>query len=208
MSTAKERPILFSVPMVRAILEGRKTMTRRVVNPQAYSYANDALGQPCIYPRDQSGYADPVPIYCPYGVPGDRLWVREAFRLPSNYDDATPEEIEAQVSRTSVRYLADGDIDLSGKNRPSIFMRRCWSRILLDVVSVRVERLQDIHEHDAMAEGISVTGGFFGIQNDVTKYMFATTAFKALWDSINAKRGYGWDANPWTWVVEFKLVKP
>ena len=194
----KERPILFSAPMVRAILENRKTMTRRVVKPQAYSYANDALGQPCIYPRDQSGYADPVPIYCPYGQPGDRLWVRETFRLPSRYDDATPEELAAQVSRTEIRYLADGDVDLNGKTRPGIFLRYGWHRILLEVVSVRVERVWSISQNDARSEGV-------GSEGESSDFILD---FVYLWDSINAKRGYGWDANPWVWVVEFKRVTP
>lgn len=196
----KERPILFSGPMVRAILEGRKTMTRRVLKGvegkdyavMKYVSAQDAnlVG---YWPR-----VNGIPMPCPYGVQGDVLWVRETFRLPSNYDDATPEEIKAQVSRTEVRYLADGDIDLSGKNRPSIFMRRCWSRILLEVVSVRVERVQDITEDDAIFEGC-IHDPNYGVHGKE-----ARSEFIRLWELLNSKRGYGWIANPWVWVVEFK----
>lgn len=189
MSTAKERPILFSGPMVRAILEGRKTMTRRVVNPQPAEWITKSKIE-----------LDLLANRCPYGQPGDVLWVRETFRLPSGYDDATPEEIEAQICPSMVRYLADGDCDLSGKNRPSIFMRRCWSRILLEVVSVRVELVREITHADAIREGCR--------PHPAQESQSVNGDFERLWDSINAKRGYGWDANPWVWVVEFKRVSP
>lgn len=211
----KERPILFSSSMVRAILEGRKTMTRRVVKPQPDAAWGDLshgiwegndewTGLPYW---DEGGLRTrpdicSSPLPCPYGVLGDRLWVRETFRLPSRYDDATPDELAAQVSRSDVRYLADGDIDLSGKNRPSIFMRRCWSRILLEVVSVRVERVQDITEDDAIFEGC-IHDPNYGVHGKE-----ARSEFIRLWELLNSKRGYGWIANPWVWVVEFKRVKP
>ena len=195
----KERPILFSGPMVRAILEGRKTQTRRVVKPQpptAFVTVRVEDGTQfswCL--RNQSAFdlpesaADWLTLRCPYGVPGDRLWVRETWgscttngTVCSGYraDVALRPEIEAGVDRW----------------RPSIHMPRWASRLLLEVKAVRVERLQEISEDDAFAEGIS-GGDWLG--NPVGTY-------RELWDSINAKRGHSWESNPWVWVVEFERV--
>lgn len=161
----KERPILMSAPMVRAILEGRKTQTRRVAK---------------------------ITSRCPHGVPGDRLWVRETCeRRP----------FCAGSKAICVAYSADGESVLDpvgfdyscwwkrGEKLPSIFMPRWASRITLEVTGVRVERVQEINQVDALAEG---TQG---------KHSYAE-----LWDSLNAKRGFGWDTNPWVWVLEFKRV--
>ena len=209
----KERPILFSGTMVRAIIEGHKTMTRRVVKPQpdGPGPSHAAFLQECglwVF-GNNSGRL----VRCPYGQPGDRLWVRETFRLPSRHDDATPEELAAQVSRTEIRYLADGDVDLNGKTRPGIFLRYGWHRILLEVVSVRVERVQDITCADAEAEGMSSNPmrlfheGIMPRSIDF-RIPMPIQRFIGTWNAINYKRGYGWDANPWVWVVEFKRVKP
>jgi len=173
----KERPILFSGPMVRAILEGRKTQTRRVVKPQPAHIP----GIGTVLNIDTiTGRA------CPYGNPGDRLWVREAWAHRRwMLGDASP-------NPTTV-YRADGE-DLKGcaRWRPSIHMPRWASRIALEVVSVRVERLQDISEEDAKAEGIDWVIG----------YRSRIPLFSALWERIN---GLGsWNANHWVWVVEFK----
>ena len=199
----KERPILFSSPMVRAILEGRKTMTRRVVKPDPAGCWKKAFYNGDGFHFETCGGVQSNIIQCPYGHPGDRLWVRETFRLPSRYDDATPEELAAQVSRTEIRYLADGDVDLNGKTRPAIFLRYGWHRILLEVVSVRVERVRDIKANEVYLEGIEPI-------LDVNSCVDYTKGarFIRLWDSINAKRGYGWAVNPWVWVVEFKRVTP
>jgi hypothetical protein len=190
-TTAKERPILFSGPMVRAILDGRKAQTRRVVNPQSL------VGH----------YGGGVVTKCPYGGAGDRLWVRETFQ---EVDDSDEDKV-----RKGPIYRADAD-DL-GPWTPSIYMPRKYSRITLEVTGVRVQRVQDISEEDASAEGIrKVTK-----DGDVKKYCVydrgdmsstpwaemprtARDAYRILWNSINEKRGFGWSTNPWCWVVEFK----
>ncbi len=175
----KERPILFSGEIVRAILESRKTQTRRVVKPQ---------------PKLAPGFYDMVAGLppCPYGQPGDRLWVREAMM---------------QDPEDGVTYAADGQLvmapptycyrDETTKSVPSIHMPRWASRITLEIVSVRAQLLQDISKQDCMAEGM----------NDLEDVHAGWhQSYAQLWDSINAKRGFGWDKNPWVWVIEFKRV--
>jgi hypothetical protein len=172
----KERPILFSGPMVRAILDGRKTQTRRVVKLR-----NDSCGDP-IMPNDPR-------MPCPFGGPGDRLWVKETHG----------------PSAGGMVYRADGGTACpdGGKWRPSIFMPRWASRITLEVTGVRVERLQDISQADAMAEGVTQ-----GVYRGLTGSIVATCedqvveGYRELWQSINGPGS--WDANPWVWVVEFK----
>jgi len=173
----KERPILFSSEMVRAILDGRKTQTRRVVNPR------------CAYK-------------CPFGRPGDRLWVRETFHTCPHCDGMVA--YRAGGWKRGESFSWDDLSPLRPKCaahgwKPSIHMPRWASRITLEVVNVRVERVQDITDADAIAEGVKLPG--------VTQYEGrARDAFKALWDSINAKRGYGWDVNPRVRVVEFRVL--
>ena len=183
---AKERPILFSGPMVRAILEGRKTQTRRVVKfdpcPSSYAMVShyDGLGNVVL--------TDGSYLRCPYGQPGDRLWVRETWAHRRwMLGDASPDP-------TTV-YRADSD-DLRGCDRwrPSIHMPRWASRITLEVVSVRVERLQDISEEDAMAEGVALAENYRG----------RLAHFAGLWEQINDLGS--WNANPWVWVVEFRKL--
>lgn len=200
-----ERPIFFSVPEVRAILEGRKTMTRRVIK-------RNRLREPTSETEDSRGLivggdAYPVARLCPYGQPGDRLWVRETWDFRS-WD----------VGRVRIAYAADGkQIDATppaGWNptiynyerwRPSIHMPRWASRILLEVVSVRVERVQDISEEDAKAEGMGMDyDGPYSFRQGFNY----RGGFMGPWDSSNAKRGHGWDANPWAWVIEFKRIEP
>jgi hypothetical protein len=199
MGKMKERPILFSAPMVRAILEGRKTMTRRVIKPHPTLFNGRAGGHDCGWPIDERGRL----VACPYGQPGDRLWVRETFQTLEDF--AAKDATYYRADGKKITALVDGDkYDLSHKWRPSIFMPRALSRITLEITSVRVERVQDISEADAIAEGCiasndDLTDGYFDIP--------ARSFFEDLWDSINAKLGYGWDANPWVWVVEFKRVK-
>jgi len=215
-----EKPILFSSPMVLAILEGRKTQTRRVINPQpSENFSPIAVEwySPIIVDRngdEQPGaeifgvYGDDEGYRCLYGAPGDRLWVKETFKC---------EELEP-FGEDGVRFRADGvfrGIENSqeasqkwleayregGKWRPSIFMPRWASRITLEVVNVRVERVRDIKDDDAKAEGATLdnSGRLEGIGNFVD-------GFAIVWDKINKKRGFGWDVNPWVWVVEFKVV--
>lgn len=169
-----ERPILFSGEMVRAILEGRKTQTRRVMKPQPDTEF------PCVYDRE-----------CLYGIPGDRLWVREAFSI---YDHP-----EGPVCF----YKADHPQDEYLKWRPSIHMPRWVSKILLEITDIRVERLKDISEEDAKAEGVVIGVEEFKVTGTDRPYKLA---YSLLWDLINAKRGFGWDVNPWVWVIEFKRV--
>lgn len=177
----KERPILFSGPMVRAILEGRKTQTRRVVKAKHLPFLGNLLG------GFLDGRWNQRPL--PYGRPGDRLWVRETWAWCSK-------------ARGHWLYRAD-DSDLGtchvkdGRWKPSIHMKRAASRITLEVVAVRVERLQEITPGDAIAEGCP--GGDHG-----DRYA-AIDQYRALWGSINGAGS--WAANPWVWVVEFRKVE-
>ena len=188
----KERPILFSVPMVRAILDGHKTQTRRVVSPRIYCHELHR---------------------CPYGVPGDQLWVRETW-------DLVPQDSKPSTDGSSVwdiHYAAGGKektIEMPPRFnpvlytpqrwRPSIHMPRLASRITLEVKDVRVVRVQDISRDDCLAEGIGTPCRKFGYHGE---YCNCIDWFSNLWDSINAKRGFGWDVNPWVWVIEFERVE-
>lgn len=183
-----ERPIIFTPKLVREIIEGNKTQTRRVVKPQPSK-------------RDIHRNRIAVAHTSPYGDAGDRLWVRETFwpayrRTKTNNGCVYREQ-----------YIEPTDLDPSLYHQktwtPSIHMFRWQSRINLEVVSVRVERLREISPEDALAEGIHMRGGSriapFNAVND----------FRKLWDSINdnpPKRPYGWKANPFVWVVEFKKL--
>lgn len=227
----KERPILFSAPMVRAVLEGRKAQTRRVIKPQPAEppagWYPDAYNHSEMWtfwgPRGtpEQGRCT-LPLFkCPYGKPGDRLWVRENFNVIV-HSDMTDED------RVSVTYRADNkpamiqlDTDTEWEQAgrlkkhdtvPSIHMPRWASRITLEIAAVRVERLQDISEIDSRAEGIEqVTdfrGEWFCYDNsnpNAGVFKEARTAFYDFWQSINGADS--WDANPWVWVVEFKNVE-
>lgn len=180
----RERPILFNGAMVRAILEGRKTVTRRVVSSKA---ALDCLaaGFDPEYLAHPENYG-----FCPFGQPGDRLWIRETFR------DART----AGAGR--VLYKASGDVACGWK--PSIHMPRECSRILLEITAVRVERLQDITYEQAVAEGVHRHHRMWSATDEggvCRKY--PEPAFRDLWVST----GGDWDANPWVWVVEFKRAE-
>jgi hypothetical protein len=209
----KERPILFNAEMVRAILEGRKSQTRRAVKPQP-KMRYRSLGACRLAERLTDGLIDgqrtfdslpeSIPthpehgglIRCPYGVAGDRLWVRETWCYASAKD----------VKKAL--YRADWPPhDYGPKWRPSIHMPRWASRITLEVVSVRVERVQDISEEDARAEGCDYDDGKPPEGFDEEDRPIALLEFRNLWDSINAKRGLGWNVNPWVWAVEFKPLE-
>jgi len=207
----KERPILFSAPMVRAILEGRKTMTRRVVKPVpsdvwGHGVITDTrstkFGKFCVHMRGE--FCGDVHVECPYGTPGDRLWVRETFGYPE------------QNHENGIVYRATDSSwdDASTKNtktiiwKPSIFMPRRESRITLDVTAVRVERLQEITEEDAIAEGVEIIPDAGVCYKDYTGRCVckecAVYSFWSLWEKINGRESL--DANPWVWVVGFKRV--
>lgn len=209
----KERPILFSAPMVRAILEGRKTQTRRVVKPGP----PDGLGMyACLGAWRYEGvdYRANEVETCPYGVPGDRLWVRETWQMvdplevPENRRGSRAPFTGCQGARIIpwvATYRADGELaherygDIVWK--PSIHMPRWASRITLEITGVRVERLQDISEEDALAEGVHR----FDWQDDNGECPATTReAFARLWASINGPDS--WTANPWVWVVEFRRI--
>ena len=219
MSTAvKERPILFSAPMVRAILDGRKTQTRRIVKPQPpgscrYEINGNQDKAYCVF--DDAGlpggigFCPPTArskdhlLPCPYGKPGDRLWVRETWQQVTQ-DVATVKPIDVlRDCKQGVCYAADGERcpitygQVKLRWRPSIFMRRWASRITLEITGVRVERLQDISEEDAIAEGVQCAG--------VPSSLTNRGAFAKLWESINGPDS--WAANPWVWVVEFHKLE-
>lgn len=174
-----EHPILFSGPMVRAILKGRKTQTRRVIQPKPDHFHTF---QPGIW-LPQIGDKE---IKCSYGEPGDRLWVREAWLQDGG--------IYLYRADFGLGVLADS---WNGYWKPSIHMPRTVCRLTLEIVRIRAERLQSIREDDAMAEGVDF------IPN-APAALDHRTAFAGLWNSINEKRGFGWDTNPWVWVIEFK----
>ena len=188
------KPILFSTPMVRAILDGRKTQTRRVIKiddaPENWkkSIAGTSIVRTSPYDAKLSRYA-----------PGDILWVRETW---------TPFCVNKTSCRNSILahpdycYKATVDKDcvdkLGCKWRPSIHMPRAAARIFLRVTNVRAERLQEISEANAIKEGLIRT------ILDGAVFISAKGHFRVLWDSLNAKSGYGWDTNPWVWVIGFE----
>lgn len=217
----KERPILFSTPMVQAILAGRKTQTRRIVQPQPtpYDFGVGGVQDAFLAPNTNEGFLSVSVeavnrgslglVRSPFGVPGDRLWVREAW-APFDYalDDYKPSDLPTNAE---IVYLADQKQKLSGdRYRPSIHMPRWASRITLAILSVRVERLQDISDDEAVAEGIHGNGISF--QNyllpNAPPNQTARSSFYSLWSTIHKNDGpHGWDANPWVWVIGFISVE-
>lgn len=214
----KERPIYPYAHEVRAILDGRQTMLRRIVKPQPFkpdpsrpSYfpfqpddwvwcANSWSSTISNSPEGPAGWSK----HCPYGQPGDRLWVKESIRRIGEPSDGDERLCESE-------YIADGTRTAAycwpweNKALPSIHCPRSLSRITLEIVSVRVERLQAISEADAISEGVTAVSS-----GGVT--LFATTgvncsakdAYAALWESINGPGS--WDANPWVWCISFKVI--
>ncbi|MBW6333091.1 hypothetical protein ACV36R_29240 [Pseudomonas aeruginosa] len=197
----RERPILFNDQMVRAILDGRKTVTRRVMKPQPDFLGSMVDPNTPFKPLDAGLHAR---ITCPYGEPGDRLWVRETWGLQvRSYGGGAGEFIVYRATNPDAIYCRSSEgREYPVKWKPSIHMRRHSSRILLEITAVRVERLQDISNDQAIAEGIDTHPmGFYG-----NGCITAGGAFLELWESIN---GDGrWADNPWVWVIEFKRVAP
>lgn len=221
----KEYPILFSAEMVRAILEGRKTQTRRVAIPrhddkkpcEHWMPSNDRqfMQRHCEHGSEGHG--------CPYGVPGDRLWVRETWGV-----GCRPHPMHGWVDgieyRADVAYLEDHDtLDLYTPKtpdafeydsikpgwHPSIHMPRWASRITLEITDIRVERVRDITEEDARAEGVNTIPYMLPGENGIGLGLdsICKPRFKVLWNSINSKRGYGWDVNPYVWVIGFRRIE-
>lgn len=204
----KERPILFSAEMVRAILDGRKTQTRRVVKGMALDWLQPGMFSPKFV-------ADPENYLSPYGYAGDRLWVRETWQMVYERMDSQrfTHPIEGARQRWIEYAASPRDEHEPPKWRPSIFMPREFSRITLEVENVRIERVQEISKEDAKAEGVSNLWRWDQARNKKHPEHFVrgtlnpfVANYSVLWDEINAKRGFGWDANPWVWVIEFRRM--
>ena len=191
-----DRPILFSTPMIRALLDGRKTQTRRIINPQPTASGSVYVGDQQITMAEwQARHEGRLKINV-----GDRLWVREAWNSVIGYENLPPRDIPAN---TPVHYKADGEPEYGwvwGRYRHSQFMPRWASRITLTVTDVRVERLQDISRGDAMAEGCPFP--------NMAKGDNPSDWYAALWDTINGPGA--WEANPWvvayTFTVEHRNI--
>lgn len=241
MPEIKERPILFSAPMVRAILEGRKTVTRRAVNPQpvltegsGFSWKGHLFGRGSDDRETSRNFSK---YCCPYGKPGDRLWVRETCFINDYRESSVPENERADCE---IHYRADGIPDFEGEEelirwRPSIHMPRWASRTLLEITDVRVERLQNISDEQAQAEGCFHTDygrkcghtgkGWTDVGDCAAPEAHHPPRNGWMWDKTTSPDqclgtatwafahlwqsvGGEWDANPWVWVVEFKQVTP
>jgi len=224
----REHPIIFSTPMVQAILDASKTQTRRVIKPQPKgSLVRQEGNQFFAYLDKVASY---IPIKCPYGQVGDRLWVREAWRIIGwwegnpyrleyrdgeimdephdsiDYDEDKYSDYAYQCDndciKTGIQSREDGCFEFSEGQviptrwRPSIFMPQWASRITLEITEIRAERLQEITDKDAIAEGWDANNSAYS----------PLTWFEKLWDSINGKK-YPWVNNDWVWVISFKVVK-
>lgn len=238
----KERPILFSAPMVRAILDGKKTQTRRIIQSPAKGMQKSGATVIKYRPPGDPWYKDHVFSmrsrhgvwgdytqerflqFCPQGQPGDRLWVKETWGVRISHSCAMDACDCADVVVTyaaggdgDVRFVSEYDIGahpsgeqwllpkaaLAGKNVSPLFMPRWASRITLEVTSVRAERLHDITEEDAKAEGVDAIGINAIPRNGTLCYR---DDFAQIWDIINGKRA-SWALNPWVWVIEFRRIE-
>ena len=251
----KEKPILFNAEMVRAILDGRKTQTRRIVKPHppaGFEWQGVILettgDQRDVGKASWRLYPDSHNVRCPYGLTDDHLWVKEAWRIYGWHDGEPyylqykadgakldePGDSEYMDEDKYLQYYMDSsdDCEKAGLKtegdfyvfedgepptrwRPSIFMPRWASRISLEITKMRVERLQDITYEDAVGEGtpgagliggniamlVTGTDNMEDCEKELRKSMFAS-----LWDEINKKRGYGWEVNPWVWVIDFERI--
>lgn len=198
----KERPILFSAPMVRAILAGRKTQTRRIVKPQPSVihrlYRDASILTNLLFRRkDQT-------IRSPYGTIGDRLWVRETWAIHQCADSESERVHYRADCATGAEPCCPYDGERIKKWRPSIFMPRWASRITLEITEVRVQRLQAISEEDAAAEGVSSPMPFKWRKDEWQNETPNIARFAALWESINGAAS--WAANPWVWAITFKMI--
>ncbi len=212
----KERPILFSAEMVRALLAGTKTQTRRIVKPQG-AVLTDHLARALKVRPPTSQNAPVVP--CPFGQPGDRLWVREQHHI--TLLDARSVSVRYSTGEVA-KEITIGAREFAlycARKKPKAvtqgrFMWRCLSRITLEIVSVRVERLQEITEVDAMDEGVAFKQYSAGrtIYNDyrgdgdfTIGFSSARSSYRTLWEKLNGAGS--WALNPWVWVVEFRRVE-
>ena len=209
----KEKPIIFSTNLVKAILAGRKTQTRRVVKPQPVGdfvdYKNN-LGYTASKGYFYAGFNNPEsPCYykCQYSK-NQILWVRETFI--DNYEWYRNNNGFIDMHENEYLYKANsGDLqiatDRNQKWKPSIYMPRKVARLFLKVKNIRIERIQNIKINDVEAEGINI--GKYQSEDDFIDLQYGMIEFQELWDSINKKRGYGWDKNPYVFVIEFERIK-
>lgn len=213
----KDRPILFKGPMVRALLRGRKTQTRRIIKPYPLAFAERF--EPCPFRGygkiGQWAQMDMRERHicglgkCPYGQPDDWLWVKETWRTVDSLDHVRPSNIRPGAP---IEYAAGGNnldgfwgepLPGMGKWRRSIFMPKWMSRVILEIVSVRVERVNDISEKDAKSEGVLLSDWEMPGGEYPSTYR---EAFWHFWEHINGTGS--WELNPWVWVIEFKEVTP
>jgi len=222
----KETPIIFSTPMVQAVLDGRKTMTRRtnglgIINKPPQSMGDwQFIGMVNGSAHFITSRCGDIRITCPYGTVGDRLGVKETHyrygRWVKNgltktgkqawkfyattdevrYMDDAPKRLHPKLNRETIEHNKLSD----WVKRPAIFLHKKNIRLWLEITEVRVERLQDITLADIQAEGIPDDRATYNAPIQCGK-------FKDLWDTLNAKRGYPWSMNPWVWVLVFKLLK-
>lgn len=215
-----ESPILFSAPMVRATLDGRKTQTRRVVQRTALEWLQSAGFTPEFVAARENDLS-------PYGYAGDRLWVKETFIAYGRWETRHSEkkgrdewhfvDMTIECDRAYQYATDDANVPLAADRggvlpgwhrRPSIFMPRAASRITLEIADVRIQRLQDINQVDAIAEGVE--RGFDGYHVDDGRHFHGTSArlsYASLWDGLNAERGFAWETNPFVWVVQFRRIQ-
>lgn len=202
----KERPILFSGSMVRAILAGTKTQTRRALPTMEtlgrieYPGKRDWRGISRVNWLDTAEGMAAAVRECPHGTVGTKLWVRETWAVPHRYDGHGPSNIPVLGVRT--HYAATEERG-GLRWRPSIHMPRWASRITLEITGVRVERLHDISEADAMAEGVNVHPDHHGKPR--TSIYSPVQAYRDLWESINGQGS--WAVNPWVWVISFHRLE-
>lgn len=220
----KEHPILFSGEMVRAILSLKKTQTRRIIKFPIYKPVRYRPGITRIFIEDDlPGHKIPILTSCPYGHIGDHLWVRETFVLESDlgwdiklptdrpiktitddYDNGEYHLIpHYRATEPEPNIVPEGQDSFDDRTRwtPSIFMPHWASRITLVITGIRVERLQEISEADAKAEGVKQVAINLSDNTDATPYK---EYYRQLWDSINGKK-HPWESNPWVWVIEFEV---
>lgn len=210
----REKPILFSVPMIRAILAGGKTMTRRVVKPQPdfgmfqCDPPNDDwwMTHGPLYGREPEAVDGEKDVRCPYGKPGDRLWVRETWAANAFLNNRRPSELQGET----IYYRATYDNDSHFVWRPSIHMPRWASRLTLEITDIRVERIQDISHEDALAEGctgynwVASSPYISGPHTDDGE--LPVEEYERLWESLHGSGS--WAKNEWVWVISFKRIDP
>jgi hypothetical protein len=242
------RPILFSAPMVRALLNGSKSQTRRIVVPQpiaTVSHAGNLIrsANHPTKPHHQYQWMSGNPkdideaefvgdfFNCPYGEPGDLIWVREAWRVSRRWDETPPRDLSPRTmtvmfaaggsvaNDSSSRYVLDETYpptlpDWAGRDRRAFHMMRWMSRLTLRITDIRIERLQEISEADAIVEGIENAyvpghGRIGGTWKVYTKPKLSTfspiASYRSLWELINGADS--WDANPFVWAISFEVIK-